>query len=172
VLALKLRPGDLSIVLFADDARVVARLNEEVLVQELVRRALDTRCGGATNIAAALELGATELERGRNPRRSAVLISDGFFTAGADPRRAAARFRTLHVLLTQKAGEGVPDSAVTRGADASAMGGTTRRSGRWLNPERSAGRAMARAGGGRLIRVDGFGLLPRRMLELADHLLR
>ncbi|MGO8683522.1 MAG: VWA domain-containing protein [Thermoleophilia bacterium] len=158
VMALHLRPGDLSVVLFADEARVVARLHEEVPVPELVRRMLATRCGGATNVAAALELGHAQLARGRNPRRSAVLVSDGLYTAGADPRRAAARFRRLHVLLTQEQTvAGATDSARARS---------------WIAPKRLIGRDVARAGGGQLVPVDRFASLPRCMLDLADHLLR
>jgi hypothetical protein len=39
-------------------------------------------------------------------------------------------------------------------------------------PHREAGRAVARAGGGRVVPVSGFRALPRRMLDLADHVLR
>ena len=46
---------------------------------------------GYTNIAAALELGAAELERGHNPRRSGLLITDGVVTAGGGSR---CRWRT------------------------------------------------------------------------------
>ncbi len=178
VLALNLHPGDLSVVLFADEARVVARLGEDLPVAELVRRMLDTPCGGATNVAAALELGRVELERGRNPRRSAVLVSDGLYTAGADPRPAASRFRSLHVLLTQdEPAEELPAGAARRGTDVSPAipppeTRSTRRRGIWIAPRRSIARDVARAGGGRLVRVDGFAALPRRMLDLADHVLR
>ena len=48
---------------------------------------LDQPVRGYTNIGAALELGAAELERGRNPRRSGLLITDGVVTAGGDPGR-------------------------------------------------------------------------------------
>jgi uncharacterized protein with von Willebrand factor type A (vWA) domain len=91
VLALKLHPGDLSVVLFEDEARVRdAAAREE---------APGTRGGapharppvrGATNIAAALALGQAELGRGRDPRRSAVIVTDGVFTAGPDPRPGAS----------------------------------------------------------------------------------
>ena len=105
VLALNLAAGDLAVVLFADEARTVARLKEELPPDELVRRMLDTPCGGATNVAAALELGHAELERGRNPRRCGLLVSDGLYTAGVDPRPAAARYRTparaAHARLAQ-----------------------------------------------------------------------
>ena len=173
VLALHLRSDDLSVVLFADEARVVARLHEDVPVAKLVRRMLDVPCGGATNVAAALELGHVELERGRNPRRSAVLVTDGLYTAGADPRPAAACFRALHVLLTQDGpAEELPVGATSRGAEVSPSAQSARRYGLWIAPRRSVGRDLARVGGGRLVRVKGFASLPRRVLDLADHVLR
>jgi hypothetical protein len=193
VLALNLRSGDLAVVLFADEARAVVRLHEDVPVTELVRRMLDTPCGGATNVAGARALGHAELERGRNPRRSAVLVSDGLYTAGVDPRATAARFRALHVLLTHEGpldespggaaprgalpnraatNDGATSAAAKRAAGPSPAGGDMRRSGVWIAPRRSIGPDVARAGGGRLVHVEGFGSLPRRVLDLADHVLR
>ena len=102
VLALKLRPGDLAVVLFADGARAVLRFGEEVAPAELVRRMLAVPCGGGTDIAAALRLGHAELQRGRDPSRSGLLVSDGVYTSGADPLPAAARFGPLHVLLMEE----------------------------------------------------------------------
>ena len=152
VLALKLRPGDLSVVLFADDARVVLRLGEEVRPDDLVRRMLARPCGGATDMHAALEAGRIELGRGRDPRRSGLLISDGVYTAGPDPCPAAACYRDLHVLLTH-------DEAETSET-------------LWIAPRRNVGEAVARSGNGGIVRVDGFAALPRRMLEVADRVLR
>ena len=57
--------------------------------EEVVARMLDQPVRGYTNIAAALELGAAELERGRNPRRSGLLI-----TRRRRHRRAATRCRS------------------------------------------------------------------------------
>jgi hypothetical protein len=154
VMALKLHDGDLAVVLFARRARTVARLQEEVPAGEIVRRMLGEPCGGPTDVAAALELGYAELQRGRAARRSAVLVSDGVYTAGDDPRAAAARFSALHVLLTQDDAAHAPRGEV------------------WVAPHREAGRAVAQAGGGRVVPVSSFRALPRRMLDLADHVLR
>jgi len=157
VLALKLRPGDLAVVLFADDARVVSRFGEEVAPAELVRRMLAVPCGGGTDIAAALRAGHAELQRGRDPGRSGLLVSDGVFTSGADPLPAAARFGPLHVLLMEE-----QTAALDPGAPV-----TT-----WIAPRLHVGEAIARAADGGLVRVDGFPALPRRMLEVADRVLR
>ena len=101
VLALKLHPEDLSVVVFEDKANAVTHLEVADAPQEVVRRMLDQPVRGYTNIEAALELGAAELERGRNPRRSGLLITDGVVTAGGDPRPLAHRFPQLFVLLTE-----------------------------------------------------------------------
>ena len=157
VLALKLRPGDLAVVLFADGARLVSRFGEEVTPAELVRRMLAVPCGGGTDIAAALRLGHAELQRGRDPSRSGLLVSDGVYTSGADPLPAAARFGPLHVLLMEELTAAVDPAAPV----------TT-----WIAPRLHVGEAIARAADGGLVRVDGFPALPRRMLEVADRVLR
>ena len=157
VLALKLRPGDLAVVLFADAARVVSRFGEEVAPAELVRRMLAVPCGGGTDIAAGLRAGHAELQRGRDPGRSGLLVSDGVFTSGADPLPAAARFGPLHVLLMEE-----QTAALDPGAPV-----TT-----WIAPRLHVGEAIARAADGGIVRVDGFPALPRRMLEVADRVLR
>jgi MoxR-like ATPase len=157
VLALKLRPGDLSVVLFADGARTVLRFGEEVPPAELVRRMLAVPCGGGTDIDAALRLGHAELQRGRDPGRCGLLVSDGVCTCGADPLPAAARFGSLHVLLMEERpaprAEGAPVTT-------------------WISPRLAVGEPIARAADGGVVRVDGFAALPRRMLEVADRVLR
>ena len=157
VLALKVRPGDLAVVLFADDARPVSRLGEAVSPAELVQRMLAVPCGGGTDIEAALRLGHDELQRGRDPGRCGLLVSDGVRTSGADPLPAAARFGGLHVLLMERppAGDGDRGAATV-----------------WIAPRLHAGEGIARAAGGGLVRVDGFPALPRRMLDVADRVLR
>ena len=82
---------------------------------------------------------------------TAVVISDGLYTLGPDPRSLASGFGSLHVLRTN----GVPLPA-----------------GVWINPVRMASEDLARLGGGRLVPVATFQELPRRMLELAEAILR
>jgi len=157
VLALKLRPGDLAVVLFADGARVASRFGEELPPAELVRRMLSVPCGGGTDIAAALEAGHAELRRGRDPGRCGLLVSDCVRTSGADPLPPATRFGPLHVLLMEEP-VAARDLAVPV---------TT-----WIAPRLRVGEAIARAADGGLVRVDGFPALPRRMLDVADRVLR
>lgn len=143
VLALKLHPEDLSVVVFEDQARVVSRLHVADPPAEVVARMLDQPVRGYTNIKAALELGAAELERGRDPRRSGLLITDGVVTAGGDPRPAAHQFPQLFVLLTED---------------------------HKMNPELC--RELADAGHGDVFPVRAFRDLPARLLEVANRVLR
>ena len=143
VLALKLKPEDLSVVVFEDRAEAVTHLEVADPADEVVRRMLDQPVRGYTNIAAALELGAAELERGRNPRRSGLLITDGVVTAGGDPLPLAHRFPHLFVLLTEDYK---------------------------MNPELC--RQLADAGHGDVFPVRTFRDLPARLLDVANRVLR
>ena len=143
VLALKLKPEDLAVVVFEDKAQAVTHLEVADPAEEVVRRMLDQPVRGYTNIAAALELGAAELERGRNPRRSGLLITDGVVTAGGDPLSLAHRFPRLFVLLTEDYK---------------------------MNPELC--RRLADAGHGDVFPVRAFRDLPARLLEVANRVLR
>jgi hypothetical protein len=110
---------------------------------EVVRRMLDQPVRGYTNIEAALALGAAELERGRNPRRSGLLITDGVVTAGGDPRPLAHRFPQLFVLLTEDYK---------------------------MNP--GLCRELADGGHGDVFPVRAFHDLPARLLDVTNRILR
>ena len=142
VLAMKLRPEDVAVVVFADTARVVTHLG---VADPVVRRwrMLEHPFDGYTNIAAALEVGAAELERGHNPRRSGLLITDGVVTAGADPLPQAYRFPRLFVLLTEDYK---------------------------MNPQLC--RSLADAGRGDVFPVCTYRDLPSRLLTVANRVLR
>ena len=143
VLALKLHPEDLSVVVFEDRASAVTHLDVPDPPAEVVRRMLDQPVRGYTNIEAALALGAAELERGRNPRRSGLLITDGVVTAGGDPRPLAHRFPHLVVLLTEDYK---------------------------MNPELC--RELADAGRGDVFPVRTYRDLPARLLDVTNRILR
>jgi Mg-chelatase subunit ChlD len=143
VLALKVKSEDLAVVAFENAAHTLSRLNEAHTAAGVVQAILSQPARGFTNIEEALIRGRGELSRGDNPRQVGQLITDGVFTAGDDPLPQAALFPCLHVLLTE---DYVMDEELCR--------------------------RMARAGRGSVVTVDGYGQLPRRMLQVADRLLR
>ncbi len=144
VLALKLRPEDLAVIVFENEARVVTRLEVADSAEEVVRLMLEEPGWGVTDIEAALKLGAAEIERGLNPRRSGLLITDGRVTKGAaDPSDLAGRFPQLHVLLTED---------------------------KYMDAELC--RQIADRGDGEVFPVHDIHDLPRRLLDVANRVLR
>ena len=150
VLALKLRPEDLSVVVFDRHAHTMTRLGAPDPPSEVVRRMLRKPIQRCTNIAAALELGAAELERGRDPRRSGLLITDGVATVGGDPLPMAHRFPRLSVLFTED-----DDALPSQRRQAAPLC-----------------RRLADAGRGDVFPVRAYRDLPRRLLDVANHVLR
>ncbi len=143
VLAFKVRSEDLAVIAFESAAKVLSRLGERDHTARIVEGILAQPARGFTNIEEALALGRGELLRGENPRRVGLLISDGVYTAGGDPTAEAARFPRLHVLLTED-----------------------------YTMDLELSRRMARLGRGTVFTVKGYDDLPRRMLEVANRLLR
>jgi len=143
VLALKMRPEDLSVVVFESVARVVSRLEERDDPEQIVTRLLSEPARGYTNIEAGLRLGGREIGRGRNPRKAGLLITDGVSTAGGDPVPAADAFPRLHVLLTE---DYKMDPALCE--------------------------RLASIGRGEVFRVRHHAELPAKMLDIANRVLR
>ena len=143
VLALKVRPQDLSVVVFESTARTVKRLHTREGTEAVVEGVLSQPARGYTNIGDALRRGWEEARRGRPRPATGLLITDGVYTVGEDPTSAAAQFGRLFVLLTED---------------------------HKMNVELC--RRMARVGKGDVFRVKGFEDLPARMIRVANRLLR
>jgi len=143
VLALKMKPRDLGVVVFENNAQAISHLETEDPPEEVVREMLRQPCRGYTNIEDGLRVGARELSRGRNPRKYGLLITDGVYTRGGDPTTLAATFPHLFVLLTED-----------------------------YKMNEFLCRRMSQVGRGELFRVRSLAELPRRMVDIADRLLR
>ncbi len=143
VLALKTRPEDLSVVVFENQGQAVSHLEDADPPEHVVREMLRQPCRGYTNIEDGLKVGSRELSRGRNTRKYGLLITDGVYTRGGDPTAEAARFPHLFVLLTED-----------------------------YKMNEMLCRRMAVVGKGELFRVRTLLDLPRRMVDVADRLLR
>jgi len=143
VLAFKVPSEDLAVIAFESAAKTVSRLGERDRTARIVEGILAQPARGFTNIEAALAAGREELARGDNRRQVGLLISDGVYTAGGDPTAEAGRFPRLHVLLTED-----------------------------YTMDLELARRIARVGRGSVFTVKGYDDLPRRMLEVANRLLR
>jgi len=143
VLALKIRPPDLAVIVFDSSARTLHELGQFMGRERLVESILAQPARGFTNLEDALKRGGLELQRARSQDRAAILITDGVYTTGGDPLPLAGNFRNLHVILTED-----------------------------YKMNEDLCRRMANAGRGKLFKVKGFADLPARMLDIANRVLR
>jgi Mg-chelatase subunit ChlD len=92
--------GDhLALVAFWSDAALVKPFAVPMPAARLLDRLLRIPARGLTNVGFGLAAAHAELVRAPAQRRTAVLLTDSVHNAGPDPRRTAARFPELHVLL-------------------------------------------------------------------------
>ena len=98
VMAYHLAHDNYAIVLFNTKAYFIKRVNEKVDINELVNRILDAESAGYTNISEALEIAGIELNKMQGRNKFAILVTDGVFNKGGDPRKHLHRFPKLHIL--------------------------------------------------------------------------
>jgi len=110
ILAYHLAREKYAVILFNTKATVIKQMDEKVKIDTLIDRVLESESAGYTNISDALKNGLKELNKEKRTEKFGVLISDGCFNRGVDPRPFAKNFFNLHVLSlpTEKAwGEAV-----------------------------------------------------------------
>jgi len=101
VLAYKLRYLDYGIVTFSDCARVIKGIKGKVNLEFLIGDLLDTRAMGLTNLEEALKAGLKELDSVKAEDKIGIVITDGHYTVGKDPRELAARYPKLFVIMIE-----------------------------------------------------------------------
>jgi hypothetical protein len=98
ILAYHLAKEKYAVILFNTKATVIKQMNEKVKIDTLIDRVLESDSAGYTNISDALKSGLKELNKEKRTEKFGVLISDGCFNRGQDPRPFAKNFFNLHVL--------------------------------------------------------------------------
>jgi Mg-chelatase subunit ChlD len=143
VVALCVPSRRLCLVSFASQCRTVKRFDEELSVEDIVRRVLEIPTLGLTNIEIALQEALKILDREARPAANVILVGDGKYTEGKDPSYLAGRFEKLHAL---KLGRDIAGRALLQD--------------------------LVRHGGGRLFEVRRMPELPRVMYGALRSLLR
>ena len=137
VLAYKLKSIDYSIIVFDSVARVMKQLDQKVAVETLVSDLLDVPVMGFTNIEDALRTGIRELNSAVVKDKVGIMITDGNYTAGKDPRELAAQYPRLFVVMI-KSHDSKPELC----------------------------KEMAALGKGKVLAVDTFEEIPRVLRDL------
>ncbi len=98
VMAHNLSRDNFSIILFNTKAYTIKRMKEKVNSDELINRILESESAGYTNISEGLRFGGLELDKIKKRNKFGVLVTDGAFNRGGDPRQYLKYFPKLHVL--------------------------------------------------------------------------
>lgn len=101
VLAFRLKTVDYLLITFNDKPTVLKRVSQFKSLDDLVSDLLDSHASGYTNIDGALRKGNDELARAVTKNRVGILITDGNYTVGEDPVKAASSYRRLFVIMTE-----------------------------------------------------------------------
>jgi len=144
VLAHKLEKDYYSVIVFKDETDVLKSIMEPLSMEELVMKILNLNTGGLTNIEEALERGVEELESVQTQEqvgeRMGIIVTDGWVTAGGDPKEVAGHFPKLHVLQV-------------------GIGGG-------MQESEDLAKDLAKIGGGEYIFVRDFGELPNDIMRV------
>jgi Mg-chelatase subunit ChlD len=102
VVLLQFPEAPIGVVAFENTARVLKHPDERLTLTQLIERFLDVPAQGYTHLEdglkCTLRLANEVLQSGRRRMPSAVVLTDGKYTAGRDPAYLAPRFGHLEVL--------------------------------------------------------------------------
>jgi len=138
ILSYHLAKEKYAVILFNTKATVIKQMDEKVKIDELIDRVLESESAGYTNLSDALKKGLMELNKEKRTEKFGVLITDGCFNRGDDPRPFAKNYFNLHVL-------GLPTEKL------------------WGE---AVCRDLARIGKGRYMNVKSMNQIPRILMRL------
>jgi len=139
VMAYRLRGENYAIIAFNSEGRLLKPIEREMETGELLDRVLEIRAGGCTNLNKALEMGLEQLSKNVAHEKVAILVTDGWVTAGGSPFANAAKYPRLHVIQVPMGVGGGDTETCLR---------------------------LAREGRGKRIFVKDFRELPRAIIEI------
>jgi len=137
-LAYHMRHDRYAIIVFNNVATVLKKMDERENIQEVIDTILDTEPVGYTRLDDALEKGLKELNKIKDPRRWAILITDGCYNKGSDPLPIATRYPKLHVIQLPSHNE-------------------------WCN---HVCKKIAKLGKGKLVKISKYSEIPTELLKL------
>lgn len=98
VMSYSMRHDEFGVIAFNTKAYMIKKVKEKADIEEIVDRILDLEAVGYTNVEDALKMGARELQTMKTRFKWAILLTDGVYNKGKDPRYLAREFKKLHVI--------------------------------------------------------------------------
>lgn len=142
-ISFELKAENFSIINFESNANLIKPLGSSSSAYEMVRDFLNSPAQGLTNMEDALKLAISEWDRGKTSRRHVILMSDGKYTAGDNPKYLAQYLPKLHIVQIGKS---------------------------WA--KNRFYQSLASAGGGEFLRVSNFESLPKKLYTLVYRMIR
>lgn len=98
VMAYSMRNDKFGVVAFNTKAFLIKGINDDLKIDDIMDKILDLEAVGYTNIEDALKMGALQLKGLKTRFKWAILLTDGAYNKGADPRYLCRLFEKLHVI--------------------------------------------------------------------------
>jgi Mg-chelatase subunit ChlD len=98
VMSYSMRHDEYGVIAFNTKAYMIKNVKEKIDIEAIVDRILDLEAVGYTNIEDALSSGSKELQGIKTRFKWAILLTDGVYNKGKDPRYLARDFKKLHVI--------------------------------------------------------------------------
>jgi hypothetical protein len=86
------------VILFSEQANHYKRIDEQKMIDEVIKGILDIQPGGRTNICIGLLAGLREIQRSTIDQKIGILLTDGQQNIGNDPMLMARKYPQLHVI--------------------------------------------------------------------------
>ncbi len=138
VMAYSMRHDKFGVIAFNTKAFLIKGIKDELTISDIMDKILDLEAVGYTNIEDALRVGALQLKGLKTRFKWAILLTDGAYNKGEDPRYLCRKFEKLHVInlpSTKKWGKRVCQD-------------------------------LARLGGGRYVVVRNYHEVPRALMKI------
>ncbi|MHA2307337.1 MAG: vWA domain-containing protein [Candidatus Hodarchaeales archaeon] len=98
VMAYSMRQDKFGVIAFNTRAFLIKGMKDQLPIQEIMDKILDLEAVGYTNIEDGLKMGALQLKGLKSRFKWAILLTDGAYNKGDDPRYVCKYFEKLHVL--------------------------------------------------------------------------
>ena len=98
VMAFSMRKDQFGVVAFNTKGFLIKGIKDELKIEEIMDRILDLEAVGYTNIEDGLRHGALQIKNMKTRYKWAILLTDGAYNKGDDPRYLCRQFEKLHVI--------------------------------------------------------------------------
>ncbi|MHA1976437.1 MAG: vWA domain-containing protein [Candidatus Hodarchaeales archaeon] len=98
VMAFSMRKDQFGVVAFNTKGFLIKGIKDELKIEEIMDKILDLEAVGYTNIEDGLRIGAIQIKNLKTRYKWAILLTDGAYNKGDDPRYLCRQFEKLHVI--------------------------------------------------------------------------